>query len=381
MKFRNILIYALAAVLFFYCCGCLPLERSYEKRTAYTSSSDEYEILSAVNASELFEILRAAVDRYVQTADVFLMDYKGDAVSDIQSCIDRICNTYPLGRFAVEKIGHSIEFPGDVYTIHFTFTYKVSDSDILNILTLSSEDDISRLISVGLQSYINRFVFKTAYDLTDKSRLCKIVDNIIFEHPYFSVALKEYTVEGYANPEFDSVYCIQFNYAYAKNNLVELSGEIKALSDSFAEMYSNVSPYEKLYRIFDYLTENAAPFAEDAETPFDPSLLSGPYGPLLKGLGDNKGYALAFKILADSVGLDCVIISGRLSGTVHLWNLVNIEGAWYHSDAFVGEDHPNRLCFYDAVQKSYSWSSPKNISPYGRSLNADDIYSYMQTIK
>lgn len=51
------------------------------------------------------------------------------------------------------------------------------------------------------------------------------------------------------------------------------------------------------------------------------------------------GIAEAFKFLCDAAGLPCMVVTGNVYGenifpanSLHAWNLVNVEGQWYHVD-------------------------------------------------
>ena len=53
------------------------------------------------------------------------------------------------------------------------------------------------------------------------------------------------------------------------------------------------------------------------------------YGALLKGKCICAGYAAAFKLLADSAGLESIVVTGMLEGTMsHAWNKVKLDGTW-----------------------------------------------------
>ena len=53
------------------------------------------------------------------------------------------------------------------------------------------------------------------------------------------------------------------------------------------------------------------------------------YGALISGDCVCAGYAAAFKLLADAAGLDCVVVTGVLEGTLpHAWTKVRIDGEW-----------------------------------------------------
>jgi len=57
------------------------------------------------------------------------------------------------------------------------------------------------------------------------------------------------------------------------------------------------------------------------------------YGILINGVGVCSGYADAFTLIADAAGLDSVIVTGFLQGSLpHAWNRVSIDGNWYTLD-------------------------------------------------
>lgn len=59
-----------------------------------------------------------------------------------------------------------------------------------------------------------------------------------------------------------------------------------------------------------------------------------PYGILVNGKGVCASYAGSFKLLADAAGLNCIVTTGYLDGSLsHAWNRVKINGAWQTVDS------------------------------------------------
>lgn len=53
------------------------------------------------------------------------------------------------------------------------------------------------------------------------------------------------------------------------------------------------------------------------------------YGALLNGKCVCAGYSAAFKLLADEAGLDSIVVTGMMEGTLaHAWNKVKVEDNW-----------------------------------------------------
>lgn len=64
------------------------------------------------------------------------------------------------------------------------------------------------------------------------------------------------------------------------------------------------------------------------------------YGVLLNKKGVCASYAAAFKLLAESAGLDCIVVTGYLNGGLsHAWNRVRIDGEWKTVDV-TNNDNP-----------------------------------------
>lgn len=58
------------------------------------------------------------------------------------------------------------------------------------------------------------------------------------------------------------------------------------------------------------------------------------YGILLDGVGVCASYSAAYKLLADAAGLNSVVVTGYLDGSVpHAWNKVQLDNQWYVVDA------------------------------------------------
>lgn len=93
-----------------------------------------------------------------------------------------------------------------------------------------------------------------------------------------------------------------------------------------------MSDFEKEMAIVQYLVANVTyPYARyqaGQDTDDDHSA----FGALVKGEAVCEGYAEAFCWLADAVGLKTKFIYGIYGGEMHDWNLVQLNGQWYHVD-------------------------------------------------
>ncbi len=108
--------------------------------------------------------------------------------------------------------------------------------------------------------------------------------------------------------------------------------------------WMGLSNYEKLKAAFMYLQENVR-YKQDLSD--DTSNL---YGAMIKGYADCWGYATAFQYLCHAMGFECYFVLPE--GTWHSWNIVGLEGNYYHVDAQVGYF----LLTADEIGRSYNQS-------------------------
>ena len=139
----------------------------------------------------------------------------------------------------------------------------------------------------------------------------------------------------------------------------EQDAAVEAVVASILPQLNQGSDYEKVKKAHDYLcnhikyTLNGGPEVYTA------------YGALVEGKAVCEGYAIAFQRLMEAMGIPCYIASGVVKGEGHAWNLVQLNGQWYHLDA-TWDDQENRIIYnyflLSGPKMGYSsWGNYKNV--------------------
>ncbi len=124
-----------------------------------------------------------------------------------------------------------------------------------------------------------------------------------------------------------------------------------------------LEPYAQVLAVHDYLVRTCA--YGDPESAVDHTA----YGALLSGQAVCEGYASAFRILMDRLGIPCIVVSSE--EMEHGWNMVQLDGQWYHVDVTWDDPTPDRGPDADvshrfllrgddymAANEHYGWESP-----------------------
>ena len=99
--------------------------------------------------------------------------------------------------------------------------------------------------------------------------------------------------------------------------------------------YSGLSDYEKIDMINEYVCDYVdyyphEPGDDNAEYP-DQSHTA--WGAFFEHYAVCDGFSRTVKLLCDDMGLECKIVVGEVNGRgLHAWNLVKVDGQWYHLD-------------------------------------------------
>lgn len=152
---------------------------------------------------------------------------------------------------------------------------------------------------------------------------------------------KMYWAFDYDNPQFfwnDNGY----SYSYtSKGELIDISiiygrtaaeaakiqGDLDAAAEKIiAEALKYDSTMDRVKVLHDSII-NMTSYSTSG-----PAYKSEADGPLVYGTGLCEGYSKAFMYLCQSIGIECFCVSGKSSGYGHMWNMVKVDGTWYHID-------------------------------------------------
>ena len=132
--------------------------------------------------------------------------------------------------------------------------------------------------------------------------------------------------------------------AYLSGDKTHLTEDELALYDAavaWLEEYitEEMTDYDKCVTIYNYLSGNVQ-YSNDllnalnTSFKFDRGITA--YGAMIDHLTICQGYADAFDMLTSMLGMNCTQICGKGGGEPHNWNMIELDGNWYHVDCTWG---------------------------------------------
>ena len=102
----------------------------------------------------------------------------------------------------------------------------------------------------------------------------------------------------------------------------------------------NASDFEIAQALHDYLVRNCSYNSEVADKNIALSPTRTAYGALVEGSAVCQGYALAYKLLLARAGIPVIYVTS--TDMNHVWNMVQIDGSWYHVDPSWDDPTPDQ---------------------------------------
>lgn len=121
---------------------------------------------------------------------------------------------------------------------------------------------------------------------------------------------------------------------------------------------TGMSDFEKIRFVHDYLCQNVI---YDDETLYNLANERSAYCAFVKGKTVCSGYALAFQRIMEEEGIPSKIMCGHTPQGPHAWNVVYLDGNWYHIDATWddqdwGIDRSSFLVGLDKIPFAYQYN-------------------------
>ena len=317
--------------------------RQYEREDSTESGLSGTEIS---NYAALRSAVKWLVDNHVEAGELTFSNYDGDISDDLSRACEDVKSNTAIGAYCVEYMSHPI--PRQIvsyYRADLNITYKRTKQEVDDSIAL--EGGINGLPdAIGLM--LRNTETLAAYRVFSSSLSVSDVEDIVREAYMKNIlscpVMPAVTVNVYPDSGLERIFEISLNYGYTKENLDVMKDELRtALRDVFS-LFVDHEAAEAAIGSARRLSEICVPeavFAADA--PPDDTLpaeafqhISPPrntaVSAMSRGVADSEGFALAYYIILRGLGINCEVVSGALDRKPHFWNIVQIDGAYYHFD-------------------------------------------------
>ena len=230
------------------------------------------------------------------------------------------------------KAYYSKGFAGMVLTDHFIHGNNCVDSSLTweaqmrcyYDAYLEAMEAAKVLIGVALEQYDPGVVILVGeYIPTD---VAQIAEDYALRNPSAVMETPQVTAEVYPNTGEQRVLELKFTYQTSRDELRQMRTQVEPVFDAAALYVSgddvDMRKYSQLYA---FLMERFTDY--QVKTSITPA-----YSLLRHGVGDSKTFAAVYAEMCRRAGMECQIVIGTRDGEPWCWNMVQIDGFYYHVD-------------------------------------------------
>ncbi|MGF9700497.1 transglutaminase domain-containing protein [Paenibacillus sp. MABNR03] len=236
---------------------------------------------------------------------------------------------------------------------------------------ISTTTDLRQTLLTAMSQRTEELVFTYKGDVKGlKKQLQSSIDEAMTSDPYIQYTVKSYAF-NYKGSNVSAEVHVNLSYRETKEQTDYVNRKVTSvLKEIIAPGMTN---HEKVKAIHDWIVLNLA---------YDTTLQKyTAYDGLVTGSTVCQGYSLLAYRMLERVGIDNRIVEGTAGDQLHAWNIVKLDGKWYHMDTTWDDPTPDRkgkvshnyyLLSDDEMARDHIWSGkgkyPAAADPYRKAL-------------
>ena len=327
--------------------GCSWMDGSYVSVTPHQvglGQTGEGTVHAVRNYAELRGALIGMIDSGAERALFSLAEYPREEVpEDLQRAVAYAREIYPVGAYAVESIDYNFGTGLGASALSVDITYRRSRAQIESIRTVRWTSGAKKEVEDALDQIADSLVLQIAgYQETDFGA---IILDYARHNPDRVLEVPGVSVRIFPDRGETRVVELSFHYRTDRSELRSMREQVEPVFSSAALYVTGTAGEQtKFSQLHAFLMERMDYTIESTITPA--------YSLLCQGVGDSRAFAQIYAAMCSRIGLEARVVSGKRGGELRWWNLVRIDGRWYHLDLLADQQF---VLLTDGQMGEYEW--------------------------
>lgn len=282
------------------------------------------DMLQATNYDELLTALAGMAENGTENGIIYISQYaSGHFEKEMKKAVKATLENNPIAAYAVDEILWEEGTSSGQKAVAVSISYLHNRTEIRKIQHVSTTDEAKEKIFDALKNVASGIVlYLEDYEHTD---FLQSVEKYTLANPQYIMETPQITVNVYPRWGASRVIELKFAYQTPKDSLENMQRQVAPIF-SAARLYvtGDAEDYQKFSQLYSFLTER---FEYKFETSVTPA-----YSLLRHGVGDSKAFSTVYAAMCQTAGLECQVVSGTHLGERWYWNLIYVNGNYYHLD-------------------------------------------------
>jgi hypothetical protein len=311
-------------------CGCSGwYNKEYVTTKDYVQSNQEDTNRERTSVKN-FNALKQAMLSFAYAGDtegqiVFDAGYDGDLLEDLASACWQVRTQDALCAYCVENIAYELTkiVTTNEASIYITYSSFCENAD--NIIHIPFSYGLESTLQKALENHDRKLVVLVSSSSYSAEEIESLLTKVYRENPTVVPKEPNCTVNMYSGTGSQRLYEISINYGLTAEELEQRMAALSAV-DAFSDYdIDSMSDSEKALAACRYLMENC----ELSDSSSDNTA----YAALVNHRANSEGMAFGYAALCRQLKLDCSIVYGQYMWQTYCWNIVKVDGDYYHVDA------------------------------------------------
>ena len=331
------------------CGSLLTGEYLWEQPHYIPSVPNSGQDIVASNFEELVCVITDAIEEGVETFTVSVAQYDRNTLhQDVDKATDVVCRTNPVAAYAVSNIFSQIGTSAGETVLLVQVRYLHDQTEIKKIQKVADNDEALAAIAEAMKNCDSGIVLRIEhYEQQDFLLAIEAYSQV---YPQFVMEAPQASANVYPETGDSRVLEIRFNYVNGRDALRDMQEQVLKLFDASVNIVSvTEKPREKYNQLYSLLVDRFQKYT--IETSITPA-----YSLLLHGVGDSRAFAVIFSAMCREAGLTSYVVAGTKGGKLWYWNIVQVDGTYYHVDLLRSKGEGNmRLLTDNIINEGYVW--------------------------
>ena len=322
----------LCCTMLFALCGCGSMfNKEYVVVGDYTpsvpDSGDGEERITVANLPELRQALLDLVYAGARESSIaFDADYEGEISEDMASACWQVRTQDALCAYCVEYISYDLAKIVNYTEARVNIRYSEAVSAPTEVLRLSYSSGMDELLRGMLEKGETSLAVLISRSYYSAEGMAELVEQVYRSSPILSPRAPGIEIMMLSGSGMQRLYEIDLDYGMSDDERASQLEELYSLAPFEGQETEALDEAHRALAAVRWLQEHCE---------YDPEGENDLYSALLRGKANDEGVAYAFVHLCSLLGLDCRMVYGQRSWEDYCWNIVSVDGSYYHIDPAV----------------------------------------------
>lgn len=304
------------------------------------------DIVAVSSYAALYRALTNMVQNGTTNGVISVKNYNQLVVArDMRYAIESMQLSDPIGAYAVEKVEFELGTNAGQPAIAVNISYYHDRTELQKIHRLEDMTKAEEAIGGALNSCDSGIVlYVNAFQNVD---LVQWVEDYSSNHADLVMETPQVAVNVYPEAGASRVVELKFTYQNSRDSLRSMQEQVeRKLLPAIQEAKLKETQREKLTALFDALPKEMNGY----DTSITPA-----YSLLVHSVGDSKAIASVFGAMCARLELSCITVTGTYQGQPRSWNILQIDGAYFHTDLLRSLAEGRLRTMTDSQMTGYVW--------------------------